>query len=30
MKVIQSFDYLAMKVPNEGYPVFWLFDYEGT
>ena len=30
MKVIQSFDYLTMNVPNEGYPVFWLLDYEGT
>jgi hypothetical protein len=30
MKVIQSFGYLTMKVPKGGYPVFWLFDYEGT
>ena len=27
MKVIQSFDYLTKNVPNEGYPVVWLFDY---
>ena len=30
MKVIQSFDSLTKNVPNEGYPVFWLFDYERT
>jgi hypothetical protein len=30
MKVIQSFGYLTKNVPKGGYPVVWLFDYEGT